>query len=191
MRSKNRLRVLVAAVGVAASVLALSAKPALADVTEGSNAAWVKTVNGDTQFGGTLNCASTTTSWSCSGNSNAPIAATGADCTQTVYVKVSMKVWDPDVPGCTAELAVPSWSGTPALAVGSGTFNFTSVLGTPSYSQQVTITASCTSLVGHASVTGAGLLSDGQTLTVNGALDWVGSCTNIPTMTWTGTVTIV
>ncbi len=200
----KRLRGFAAVAGVTAAMFALVARPALAGVVsgDGDSAAWTVTLANDSQYGALFTCsigAGTVQQWSCSGNSHVPIVASGANCTETATVTVSPVTLKEERMGCSAQLDIASWFGTAkcsqgscsgTLLAGSGTFTYQPVGGAPAR-QTVTITASCSPTAGHATVTGAGTLGNGQSFSMNGALDWVGSCTNIPQLTWSGTVNIV
>ena len=198
MRISNRLRVLAMAAGVLASLVAFGARPAQAGVTEGDNATWTKVYGMQEGIspvtcgirGGDLNSPD---HWSCSASS--ALIANGADCTQAVYVNTSTV--GPPVPGCTAELSNLSWGGDAVCAagvchadgaLGSATFTFQPVEGSPVSSEPATITdASCTAKGGHASI----VSESGSGYAMKGDLTWVGSCTDTSLLTWTGTVTVV
>lgn len=202
MRIGNRLRVLAMAAGVAASLVAFGARPAQA-ASGGDNAAWAK-VYGMQEGISPVTCGisagdlNSPDHWSCSTSS--ALIANGADCTQAVYVNTTTV--GPPVPGCTAELSNVSWGGDAVCAsggachadgaLGSATFTFQPVSGSPVSSQPATITdASCTADGGTATVASEGGGSGGTSYAMNGHITWVGSCTDTSLLTWTGTVAVV
>jgi hypothetical protein len=200
MRKTNSLRVLVALLGMAASLLAFGVKPVQAAVMVGDNAVWARVY--DLQNSPVRCSVVANSNWSCSTPSTSPLVANGADCAQTVYVDVASTNISVPLAGCAAQLSNVFWSGTAVCTptagcqgeapVGSATFNFQPVVGSPILPQPATITdATCTTAGGHANVASNGV-AGGATYAMTGTITWVGSCTDTVTaLTWAGQVTIV
>jgi hypothetical protein len=203
MKGMKRGRWVAAATMVTAATLAFSARPALAaDLGDSSTWAYL----GPSAMSCAIGPATLTTGWSCD-TPSAPIVAAGSDCIQTLNVDNARGV-AVSVPltGCTASLFIPpgGWQGpydcnlgvpvgagcTGAMAAGLGFFSFQPVLGSSFDQELATITdAACTKEGGHATVTSSGF--DGShVFSMQGTLNWVGNCSHVNELTWTGSFTV-
>jgi hypothetical protein len=212
MRATNRLRVLVVGAGVAASVLAFGAMPALAAASvETGTATWHK-IYGLQEGISPMTCSvqqrETTADWTCD-TPSAPLVANGADCTENTYVDVAGVSIKALLPGCSASLSIPSsgWPGKAACATtssgttctgemadGFGTFTFQPAVGSPLLPQPAIISdAACTSTGGHATVTSAGVAGTSGSFSMTGTITWTGSCSDSTSglLIWQGQVNIL
>jgi hypothetical protein len=76
------------------------------------------------------------------------------------------------------------------MAAGFAFFSFQPVVGASFDQELATITdAACTSTGGHATLTSTGF--DGtNAFSMDGTLNWLGSCSSVNELTWTGTFTV-
>jgi hypothetical protein len=201
----RRSRLAAALAAVAAAALAFGPKPALAGA-EADSSAWtyVQALSG----GSPMDCdlgLTTSGRWTCQ-TPSAPIVASGTTCIQTVHVDVAGRSVTVPLTGCTAQLVIPSWGwqgtyacikGNPvdggchgAMAAGFALFSFQPVVGAAFVDEPATITdAVCTEAGGHATVTVSGF--DGtNAFSMQSTINWLGSCSSVNDLTWTGTFTV-